>query len=60
MIRRLLCWLGDLIGKDCHKWREFDRYYTEYTPDLIYIQEKCDVCGERRSRCVLCEKGKKC
>lgn len=20
MIRRLLCWLGDLLGKDWHKW----------------------------------------
>lgn len=45
MIRRLLCWLGDLLGKDWHEWVLISEQQSEYEPDNIYTQEYCKHCG---------------
>lgn len=45
MIRRFLCWLGDLIGKDWHKWETISEIQSEYEPNNIYTQEYCKHCG---------------
>lgn len=45
MIRRLLCWLGDLFGKDWHKW--------EIVSDYL---EVCRCCEEIRLYSAPCKR----
>lgn len=46
MIRRLLCWLGDLLGKDWHEWVLISEERSEYEPENLYTQEYCKHCGK--------------
>lgn len=44
MIRRLLCWLGDLLGRDWHKWENDFEVKSEYEPELIHGVDICRYC----------------
>ena len=48
MWQKIKCFFGH------HKWIEIGRgkYASLYSSNLFYIQEKCSVCGERRTRFV--------
>ena len=48
MIRRFLCWLGDLLKKDWHDWETVSECQSEYEPDLISGVEICRCCGAVR------------
>ena len=45
MIRRFICWLGNLLKKDWHEWVLISEETSEYEPDNIYTQEYCKHCG---------------
>lgn len=51
MIRRLLCWLGDILGKDWHEW-EFESVYAELENSNAvveiydYSKRFCKHCGK--------------
>lgn len=59
MIRRLLCWLGDWLGKDWHKWETLYTHQSEYEPELTFEMQKCNFCRQRRSVTKHCGKVKR-
>ena len=46
MIRKLLCWIGELIKKDWHDWETFCFSRSEHEPNLVYEMKKCKICGK--------------
>ena len=58
MIRRLLCWLGDLFKKDWHSWEHLNEWDSEYDQDIIHGSDKCKYCGKVRYYTRYCKRVK--
>ena len=59
LFRRLRCWLGDLLKKDWHNWEILSEQASEYEPELLYKQERCQNCGKFMYGTYYCKKDKK-